>query len=249
MRKRWLLALVVAGLAGTARAADHADGAAVKLDPTTDITDVYAWLPDATHVALVMDVFPGATTTSKFSDSALYVFHINAGQAYGDTAPKPAQVVCQFTGGDPAKAQCWAGPLTSPTGVEYVTGDATTAAGLSSTSGKLTVFAGLRDDPFFFNIHGFKAAIAAFGQANAGGGIMFDTAGCPMLTPQFAGQAAQILASDGAGNPGKDDFAKGGNFASGNVLSIVVQVDVGLISPGGGKTLGIWGSTNKVKTQ
>ena len=49
---------------------------------------------------------------------------------------------------------CWLGTD------EYVTGDASAITGLTSADGKLKVFAGLRADPFFFNLDGFHHAEA-----------------------------------------------------------------------------------------
>src|SRR5678815_4420781 len=93
MRKTWLCALgALALLGGVARAADHRDGPAALADPTTDVTDVYAWMSaDGARAYLVMDIQGanlGATAATRFSDSALYVLHLNSGTKYGDTNPK-----------------------------------------------------------------------------------------------------------------------------------------------------------------
>src|SRR5262249_25096987 len=126
MRKRIVQVLLCAAAVGggVARAADHRDGPGVQADPSTDINDVYAWMnSDASKVNLVMTVSPGASTSSKFSDAALYVFHVNALKMFGDSAPNRNLVICKFTTAQ--KISCW-GP-----GDEYLTGDASATAGLA----------------------------------------------------------------------------------------------------------------------
>jgi hypothetical protein len=235
MRARlWLGALGVAaaaaGLAVKLHAADHADGPAVIAEPAADITDVYAWMTaDKTKVNLVMDVYPNAPSGSMMSDQVLYVFHLNSSASYGATATE-TKIICGF---DTTQAiTCWVG------GSELVTGNASATTGITSASGKTTVFAGLRDDPFFFNLTGFKAT-AADVVAAAGGTppLTFDTSGCPTLGTATATALVTQLQTGTAG------AAPTNNFAGQNVQSIVIQVDTALVTPGG-KILGVWGSTH-----
>src|SRR5437763_850984 len=162
---RWMVvAALLGGAAVTgppARAADHADGTAgvgMALDPSADIADLFAWMSaDAATVNLVMTVFPAASATSKFSDAVKYVFHVGSVSAYLGPETK-RDIICTFAGGLATTATCW---LTDPADhsvKEYVTGDASVAAGKASADGKVKVFAGLRDDPFFFNLAGFRNA-------------------------------------------------------------------------------------------
>ncbi|MBI3328826.1 MAG: hypothetical protein HYZ81_19245, partial [Nitrospinae bacterium] len=60
-------------------------------------------------------------------------------------------VICKFAPNQ--RVQCWGGG-------DYVEGDASQEAGLTSRMGKFKLFAGLRNDPFFFNLAGF-AKVAA----------------------------------------------------------------------------------------
>jgi hypothetical protein len=230
---------LVATVAGTpARAADHRDGPAVQADPSTDINDVYAWMSaDGTKVNLVMSVFPNAMAGAKFSTSALYVFHVNAFQRFGDVAPNVATVVCSFDAA--GMISCW-GPDGSK---EFATGDASATAGIASGTGKMKVFAGLRDDPFFFNIAGFRAGIGAAASALGG-----DPGACPPIPKQAAAAVAMLLASNGMGGPPSDGFKKGGDAVpnySGNVLAIVIQIDKTLLTDATHGLLGVSGSTNK----
>ena len=76
MRTRLVLAAAVWLLSTPSYAADHQDGPAATASPTTDITDVFAWMSaDHTKLYLMMDVFPTTTATAKFDTNALYVFH------------------------------------------------------------------------------------------------------------------------------------------------------------------------------
>src|SRR5262249_10568169 len=147
MRHKWFIAMgvLVAGwLCQPAWAADHADGPAAKADPSADITDVFAWMaPDAGRVYLVMDLVRNGTTGSKFSDSVQYVLHTISKPSFGGTASAEVDIICTFDADQ--KVQCWVG------NDAYVSGDASATDGIRSTDGKLKVFAGLREDPFFFN--------------------------------------------------------------------------------------------------
>lgn len=139
-----------------AQSADHRDAPATTADPAADINDVYAFLDKpgdaATKVVLAMTVFPAAPAGAKFSDTVQYVLHTSSGAKFG-AATSDLDIICQFDATQ--KASCWAGAD------EFVTGDASQAAGITSKSGKLKVFAGLRADPFFFNLAGFQDAVAA----------------------------------------------------------------------------------------
>ena len=133
--------------------------------------------PDATTLYLVMDLVRDATPASKFSDSAQYVFHTTSRAKFGDPPSPEVDVICVFAASQ--TIQCWAGTQ------EYVTGDASAVGGITSADGKLRVFAGLRDDPFFFNLAGFKET--GKDVANAASSLTFDPAGCPQLDAATAG--------------------------------------------------------------
>src|SRR5205085_2109979 len=84
MKRKWLTALAIAPLAVIAvaqrdgRAADHLDGPGATKDPAADITDLYAFTSPETagHLVLVMNVFPLATSSAKFSDKVEYTFRV-----------------------------------------------------------------------------------------------------------------------------------------------------------------------------
>ncbi len=211
-------------------AADHIDGPAPTNDPAADITDLYSWMsPDGNKVIFALNVVPFAANESKFSDKVQYVIHTRSYDKFGGTAAAPTNIICTFD----AKqvASCWVGTA------DYVTGDASATAGLSSTSGKVKVFAGLRDDPFFFNLEGFNDTIAAV--KGAAGGLQFDAAGCPALDATTSSVLVGMLKGTKGGTAAAADF-----FASKNVLSIVLEVDKSLLTTGG-PMLSVWASTNK----
>jgi hypothetical protein len=207
-------------------AADHADGSAATADPAADITDIFAWMSaDATHVNLVMDVFPFATGTAQFSDAVQYVFHTRSKQSFTATAETPVDVICTFDTAQ--KISCWANG-------SFVTGDASNTNGITSGDGKMKVFAGLRDDPFFFNLDGFKATAADV--AAAAPTLTFDPAGCPALDTATVNALVTQLSHAPDGGPPQD------HFAHKNVLAIVISLDKTLVNQGG-PIIDVWGST------
>jgi hypothetical protein len=219
------LALVVA--ASSAMGADHLDGPAATADPAADITDVYSWL-DGSNVVLVMNVAPLATTASKFSDKVQYVFHTESTNQFGMPGKK-VDVICTFDAAQ--KISCWVGDK------GYVTGDASATAGLEAADKSFKVFAGLRDDPFFFNLEGFKDAVETVDAAKPT--LTLDAAGCPTLNNATSTALVGMLKGTAKGTMPAKDF-----FAGKNVLSIVLSVDKKLLNTGG-PLLNVWGSTNK----
>ena len=219
-----LFALLVAA---PALAADHIDSPGATADPTADITDIYAWMNDDTSkLNLVMNVTPFATADSAFSDAVVYAFHVNSAAGFGAAEQTETMILCKFA--DAATVECWAGS-------EYVTGDPSDTAGITSESGNLRVFAGLRNDPFFMEFTGFTTAVETV--VGAAGGLTFDDAGCPDVGEDTAGAIVGLL---GGGEEGPSD-----TFAGANVLSIVIQVDKSVVNAGG-PILSVWGSTHTV---
>lgn len=232
MRKTWLIAVVVmaiAFLSQPTRSADHIDGPRASADPAADITDVFAWMsPDARTMFLVMDLVRNATSASRFSDSVQYVFHTTSRATFG-AAPSPeVTIICTFNTAQ--TIQCWAG------NAEYVTGDASNVNGIVTGDGRFRVFAGLRNDPFFFNLAGFKATGEIV--AGAASSLTFDPAGCPALDAATAATLVNQLRTAPGGGPAVDNFAK---F---NVLAIVVAIDKSLVTQAG-PMVSVWASTNR----
>jgi hypothetical protein len=233
MRKYWLAVSILGAvaLAAPAHASDHLDGPGVLTDPSTDITDVYTWM-EGGKLVLVMNVSPAASATSTFSNAALYVFHVTRRAEFGSTTSTETTIVCKFAGN--TSITCWPGTDAA----EVTTGDPSATAGLASASGKFKVFAGLREDPFFFNLDGFKHARDTV--LAAASGLQFDGNGCPTLDSATSAALVGQLSHDMTGGPAVDFFA------SFNVLSIVAEIDPSLLG-GSGNFLGVWASTNQAQ--
>jgi hypothetical protein len=236
------LALLASALtAAPGKAADHRDGPAATADMATDINDVYSWMSaDGSKVYLTMTVFPAATTASKFSNAAYYVFHTASRANFLATTTVDVNVTCAFD--QAQRAQCWVGTDKA----NYVAGDASAAAGISSKNGKIKLFAGLRDDPFFFNLDGFnetraavKAAVPALVAANA-----FDANGCPALNAATVTALGTQL-QKGKKAVGMTEFPPPANFFKTlNTLAIVLEIDKTLLTTGG-PIFSVWAGTHK----
>ena len=214
-----------------ARSADHLDSPATKADSTIDINDVYSWM-DGSNFVVAVTAYPVASASTLFSTSAQYVIHTNSGASYGAVgAATPYDIICTFSGTTaPQTAQCWAGTN------EYVTGNANQTSGITSSDGKFKVFAGPRADPFYFNLDGFKNAVATV--ESVAGSLTFNDAGCPALT---GGQSALLIGQLQHENDGgaPSDF-----FAALDTLAIVVSLDKSLVTTNG-PVVAAWAGTYK----
>jgi hypothetical protein len=126
-----------------AHAADHRDGPLATGDPSADLNDVYLFVNpnDADELILIGTAVPNATTNSRFSDAVEYRFHIDNGAAGGQTT-----ITCTFPNAA-TRVLCRNG------------GDTLYAEGSVETivdADDLRVYAGLRDDPFFFDVDAFN---------------------------------------------------------------------------------------------
>jgi hypothetical protein len=103
----------------------------------------------------------------------------------------------------------------------------------------MKVFTGLRSDPFFFNLQGFKDTVAAVEAAASG--LTFDSAGCPNVGASTATALQNLLKETTSANNGSKTQAD--DFATANTLAIVLSVDKSLVNKGGA-IVSVWGSTN-----
>lgn len=240
MRKNtWLKiagCLAVTSLASAAIAADHLDSPAVKLAAQADINDVYSFM-DGDQAVLVMTVYPAAPVDAKFSDTTQYIFHTTSGNIFGEKA-KTLDIVCTFT--KEQMITCMAGEGPAMPALDRATGDAHVDAGLASEAGEMTIYAGLRKDPFYFNLAGFKKAVSVV--VGAAGGLVFDATGCPTLDNGTSMALVTQLKSNDMDPPGApEDF-----FATLDTLAIIVKVNKTLLTKGG-PIVSTWGSTNTIK--
>jgi hypothetical protein len=155
------VALVLGG--GILWAADHADAPAVT-NQTTDITDVYAFSgADANNMVFVGNtqglLAPAATSAAKFDANTLIEFNIDNNNdnvedlviqaVYDGTNMKFYGPVAPSATGAKSKLE---GPVTATVAV---TPYGTSPVIATGTNG-MKVFAGPRDDPFFFDLDQFK---------------------------------------------------------------------------------------------
>ena len=136
---------VVTLLALGAQAADHRESALTTGDPAADIADVYAWHDDVQRTLVAAITFDGIKTPTPgqegtFDPDVLYTLNLdNDGDNVADLQIQTRFVVVQGVPGSPV-------PVIGP--VERVV-----------RRGKVRVFAGLRDDPFFFDLEGFRQTV------------------------------------------------------------------------------------------
>ena len=97
--------------------------------------------------------------------------------------PQSSEIVCEFPA--PNLAECRVDDL------DFARGDAGREGGIEGREHQFRVFAGPRDDPFFNNVRGTRAAYElAAGDLKAG--AQRDAAGCPVLS---AAQSQAILST------------------------------------------------------
>lgn len=156
-RSLFALALVAAF---SANAADHRDGPLTTGDPTADINDVYTFVDptDPTRTVIAVTMVPLANSNSRFSDVVDYKIHIDNGAANGTTVitctfPNEATRVLCRGAGDTLYAE---GPLNRTIDAD-----------------DLKIWAGLRDDPFFFDLDAFNRTRAAVAPRFTNPGVNF----------------------------------------------------------------------------
>lgn len=190
-----LLTLGAGSAAGLLTAADHRDSTVLTANPTQDIADVYSFQSpsDPSRFVLAMTVAgfipPTDVATAQLSRDVLYQWKIdNDGDAVEDL------VIQAFaTGNDRNQVVHFRGPV-APERVgavnDIVEGPEIGTVRLSrsaeaevTTRGGISVFAGVRDDPFFFDL-------ARFNQIVGGAATSFNNPG----TDAFAGFNVVALA-------------------------------------------------------
>ena len=204
------LAAAAGGLAHRARAADHRDSAILTANPARDIADVYSFRSPANpnNLVLVMTVsglIPPAEASTTFLDPAvLYQWKIDT-----DADAEEDLVIQAFATGTGADQVIhFRGPVAPevtgttsriPDGDELVpVALSTSDTPVTASAGGVTVFAGVRDDPFFFDLAQFNQIVAGNATAfNDPGTDAF--AGTNVLALVFEVPIAQLGGSDALG--------------------------------------------------
>lgn len=163
-----IAAAAALGTIGWLVAADHVDSPLVRSTASIDIADVYVFRSpqDPSNAVLAMTLHgfipPSESGMSIFDPDVLYQFEIDTnGDAVEDRVLQA--FVTRETGG---QVMHFRGPAVPTTvGAEAnVVGEedavsvevTTSATPITATGNGLTVFAGLRDDPFFFDFARFQ---------------------------------------------------------------------------------------------
>ena len=238
-----LVAVVVVYSRTPARSFDIQDSPAVVNLPGADILDTYMF-PSPTNVnnvVVVMDVYPliksGQGLNTFFSQRTLYTMKFDNRYAAEPVNSRPTEnLVIQFSVSPPTNGtqQIYVyGPAAAArTGATttLIQGGAYNGTGYINrpfaTSNGLTVFAGARQDPFFFDLQQFYAI---YPNRNMG-----STAASCLPAPVGNGSCPQ-----GFNNPGVDAFANT------NVLAIVIELPRALLQTGNnGSLVAYWATTS-----
>src|SRR5688572_31984573 len=167
--------IVIAVLGGILFAADHIDAPAVtgpgNTSPANDITDIYAFQSPADNGKMVFVLntqgllAPAATGAAEFASNVMYEINIdNTGENVEDLVIQclvqngKMRVYGPVAVGMPGTMSTviTSGPVTEVGVTSYSAGSPVVA----TNSNGISVFAGPRDDPFFFDLSRFKEIIA-----------------------------------------------------------------------------------------
>lgn len=220
-------------LLGRARGSDHADTPEIARMPGADLTDVFIF-PSPTNpnnVVLAMCVNPlipsGQGPATTFDPNVLYQFKIdNAGN--GDIAERLV-IQAKFSGTGPNQTVSISGPIkpdrvgvvTTQMPPDPITG---TINQTFTTSNGLKVFAGAREDPFFFDLDQFFKILPD--RATPLTGVVDPTPNKPKANSwRPPGQAKDAL--------------KGFN-----VMAIVVELPKTMLTTGGDGKIRVWCTTS-----
>jgi hypothetical protein len=160
-------AVAVAGF-GPASGADHGDAPLAKANHAEDLADVYAFAGSGSNVVFAMTVNPLTMPGDAplFDSAGLYQFRIdNNGDAVPDVTYNVTFGAAASDGTQTVSVKKAAGAAAdtlSDGGTNVIAGKTTaaTAGAHVNTGGGVKLFAGLRDDPFFFDLNAFKAGLA-----------------------------------------------------------------------------------------
>lgn len=181
LKKLNLIGAAVLALAGVAadaplRAADHRETPTTTADAVADIADVYTWHQNGRFVVVVtVDGIrmPTPAQTARFDDDVRYEVHIGR-DAFMSTRESAVDIVVRVKADGTIVAQ----------GVPGANGTMTGNAESTISKGSAKLFVGLRDDPFFFDLEGFRNTLMT-------GTLMFNPA-----RDTFAGMNATAIVID-----------------------------------------------------
>ena len=236
-RHRWALLAGIGALtitlavARSSNASDHQDTPEVELSPRMDINDVYAFPgSSAERIALVLTtsspITPAQSAAAGFDQNLLYQLKVdNTGDGVED---KVFQIT--FAGTGNTQQMTVRGPVApAQTGLmNTIVSNAPTLTGATNTTvgsaAGIQVFAGIRDDPFFLDLEQFFRIVPDRKPVSGPLSQLPDQPSASAFRP--AGQAV--------------DYLRGLN-----TLAIVLELPSAMLTDGGNRKIGIWGTINR----
>jgi len=166
--KLLIIAALILAICGIVYAADHADAPSVT-SQSTDITDLYSFQgSDPNALVFVANtqglLSPTATSTAKFDENTLIEINIDNNndliedlviQCKFDAASNSMKVYGPVAPSEKGTRSKLEGNVTASVGITPYG-----AAPLTANQNGVKVFAGPRDDPFFFDLDQFKMILA-----------------------------------------------------------------------------------------
>ena len=245
-----VLATAVIALAGVgtlygvrgATSSDHADSPAVLARPGADLTDVFVFPSprNDANVVVAVDVHPliapGMGGTTYFDPGVMYQFRID------NTGDHVEDLVVQFSAGAPSNGSQTltlygpGKPNQTGTSSTWIANSGTFKYNDKNAAVKgVKVFAGPREDPFFFDLAQFFKIVPDRNFGNHGAGKSVPAASAS----SFRGFAA----GSGCDTSPSQDFLAANKF---NVLSLVVELPRSMLAPAGGAPgkISVWASAS-----
>lgn len=230
LKIKWLLrigAFLTLAVSVAVMSADHAESPGADADPAADLADIFIFpSPETPATKMVGAItFGGRPAPRSRIDGSfycdrnvLYTLNIDRANAAGtfDNIPD-IQVFVRFARN--GLGSCGVQLENVPGAGGTFSGS---VGGVFSSSTGMRVFAGLRNDPFFFDGEGYAALVASFAAA---------------------GQSGDVVGAFGLGARPRRD-----SFANRNVSAVVFEMDLNVISPlvGGVRApIRVWGVTGR----
>jgi len=226
------------------RSSDHQDSPATIARPGADITDPYIFPapndPSHTKVDVVMNVHPlipsGQGATTYFDPGVLYQMKFDNVTPNGTSGTPKENLVIQFVFGAPGPNQqvfVYGPAAPATTGSVNTLLPAQTGTGTINTpfnAGSMTVYAGAREDSFFFDLAQFLKILP---DRNGGSGA---TSCLPTK-----------LGGNGTCNQGFNKAGVATDTLKGfNVLSLVVEMPRSALQGSSGSKIAFWTTTSTV---
>jgi uncharacterized protein DUF4331 len=225
-----------------ATGSDHADSPAVLARPGADLTDVYVFPAphDDANVVLAVDahplIAPGMGGSTYFDPGVMYQFRID------NTGDHVEDLVIQFSASAPSNGSQTitlygpGKPNQTGTSSTWIASSGTFKYNDKNASVKgMNVFAGPREDPFFFDLAQFFKIVPDRNFGNHGAGKTVPAASASSFRGFAQGSGCDTSAAQ--------DFLAANKF---NVLSLVVELPRAMLAPAGGAPgkISVWASAS-----